>query len=204
MIYTRSHSSSKNQSKLITLSKGDMISNTNIVKSLEFKDNDNDFNDSSLDISNIDDVKDNKNSNHVSTISWLDHDLKYKSYDVDDLQQSFDILDNIDNQESQYNDINCLDKCKKINLSKLNLNLTDNEFINKNDQEIKKDNVKNISITLSPLQKNDDNASKFDLIKDYDNNELIDVKFNEKSKENKDLNSHSNKTQIDCKKLNRK
>jgi len=40
------------------------------------------------------------------------------------------------------------------------------------------------------LQKNDDNASKFDLIKDYDNNELIDVKFNEKSKENKDLNSH--------------
>ena len=81
MIYTRSHISNKKCSKLTTYS-SELNSNYNIVKSLEF----NNFNDSSLlDISNID--ENNKNLNHVSTLSWLDHDLKYTSYDGEEIEQ---------------------------------------------------------------------------------------------------------------------
>jgi len=126
---------------------------------------------------------------------------------VDDLQQSFDILDN---KESQFNDINCLDKCKKINLSKLNLKLDLNKGMginqqsNDNNDQLDRDKVTNISITLSPLQKDENNQSNFDLSQDYGRNEIINLNQNEKYDKNEDINTNTRKKQIDCKKLKRK
>lgn len=85
-----------------------------------------------------------------------------------------------------------------LNKGKGGYNESDN-----NDKE-DRDKVTNISITLSPLQKDENNQNNFDLSQDYGRNELMDLNQNEKYDKNEDINTNTRKKQIDCKKLRRK
>lgn len=78
-----------------------------------------------------------------------------------------------------------------------------NQQSNDNNDQLDRDKVTNISITLSPLQKDENNQSNFDLSQDYGRNEIINLNQNEKDK-NEDINTNTRKKQIDCKKLKRK